>query len=109
MTEQLVCGRDDFETHTSNTFKKLWNDQAFTDVTLVTSDHQHVGGHKAILSSSSNFFGDIFTRIQQPNPLLYLKDISKIELDPVLKFIYFGQCEVRHGDLGKFGQFRINR
>ena len=102
MTEQLVCRRDDFETHASNTFNKLWNDQDFTDVTLVTSDHEHVGGHKVILSSSSVFFKDIFLRSQQQNPLLYLKDISKIELDMILEFIYFGQCKVKHEDLGRF-------
>ena len=102
MTEHLVCRRDDFETHASNTFNKLWNDQDFTDVTLVTSDHEHVGGHKVILSSSSIFFKDIFLRIQQQNPFLYLKDISKIELDMILEFIYFGQCKVRHEDLGRF-------
>ena len=49
-------GDKDFQTNTIKTFKELWNDQDFTDVTLVTGDDKLVSAHKIILGSSSVFF-----------------------------------------------------
>ena len=42
-----------FPINTPQTFQKLWNDQAFTDVTLATLNNQHVRAHKIILSSAT--------------------------------------------------------
>ena len=63
---------DHFETNAPNTFKKLWNDQDFSDVTLATVDNQQIRAHKVILSSSSKFFRNIFLKNQHQNPLIYL-------------------------------------
>ena len=51
---------DHFETNAPNTFRKLWNDQDFADVTLATVDDQQIRAHKVILSSCSEFFRNIF-------------------------------------------------
>ena len=40
---------DHFETNAANTFRQMWNDQHFADVTLVTVDDQHIRAHKVIL------------------------------------------------------------
>ena len=59
---------DDFEVHAPNTFRQLWTDQDFTDVTLPTVDDiiyyilyiiyclKQVKAHKVILSSCSTLF-----------------------------------------------------
>ena len=51
-----------FETNASNTFRQLWNDQYFADVTLVTVDDHQIRDHKVILSSCSKFFINLFLK-----------------------------------------------
>ena len=91
-----------FETNAPNTFRNLWNDQDFADVTLATVDDQQVRAHKVILSSCSQFFRNIFLKNPHQNPLLYLKGIRYKELALVIKFIYLGQCEVGQYELEDF-------
>ena len=90
---------DNFETNAPNTIRRLWNDQDFTDVTLATADYQQIRAHKVILSSSSEFFRNIFLKNPHKNPLIYLKGIRYKELVMVIKFIYLGQCEVGQYEL----------
>jgi hypothetical protein len=85
-----------------NTFRDLWNNRDFADVTLATVDGKQVKGHKLILGSSSSFFRDILLRNPHQHPLLYLKGVSHRELELILQFVYLGHCEVGHGDLSKF-------
>ena len=80
MADRLVFGWDEFETHASNTFKQLWEDKYFTDVTLVTEDHIQIKAHKLILSSASVFVGNILTNNPHQNPLIFLKDIKNTHL-----------------------------
>ena len=93
---------DHFETNAPNTFKKLWNDQDFADVTLATADNQQIRAHKVILSSCSEFFRNIFLNNPHQNPLLYLKGIRYKELAMIIKFIYLGQCDVGQYELEDF-------
>ena len=91
-----------FETNAPDTFRKLWNDQYFADVTLATVDDQQIKAHKVILSFCSQFFRNIFLMNPHQNLLLYLKDIIYKELAMVIKFIYLGQCEVGQYELSDF-------
>ena len=83
-------------------FKQLWNDRELADVTLATCDDNQIKLHKVILSSFSRFFKNILLKNPHPNPLLDLKDIRMKDLEPVLKFIYFGQCQVYQADFEGF-------
>ena len=98
----VKLGWDNFETNAPNTFRKLWNDQYFSDVTLATVDDQQIIAHKVILSSCSKFFRNIFVKNPHQNPLLYLKGIRYKELAMVIKFIYLGQCNVGQHELEDF-------
>ena len=80
----LELRRDDFDTNAPNTFRKLWNDQHFADVTLATLDDHQIRAHKVILSSCSKFFRNIFLKNPHQNPLLYLKGIMYKELTMIL-------------------------
>ena len=77
-----------FEANAKNTFRKLWNDLDFADVTLATADYQQIRAHKVILSSCSSFFRNILLNNPHQNPLLYLKGIKHKELVLVTQFIY---------------------
>ena len=65
-----------FETNASNTFRQLWNDQYFADVTLVTVDDHQIRDHKVILSSCSKFFINLFLKNPYNNSTVNLKDIK---------------------------------
>ena len=87
-------------------FRKLWGDQDFADVTLATVDDQQIRAHKVILSSSSQFFINIFLNNSHNNPLLYLKGIRYKELALIVKFIYLGQCELRQYEFVRLFSYR---
>ena len=93
---------DHFETNAPNTFRNLWSDQDFADVTLATADNRQIRAHKVILSSCSELFRNIFLKNPHQNPLLYLKDIRYKDLAMVMEFIYLGQCVVRQYELQDF-------
>ena len=93
---------DHFETNAPNTFRNLWNDQDFVDVTLATADDKQIRAHKVILSSCSQFFRNILLKNPHQNPLLYLKGIRYKELLMEMQFIYLGQCEVGQYELQDF-------
>ena len=87
---KMVLTRNDFETNAPNSFRNLWKDGHFTDVTLATKDDQQIRVHKVILSSCSPFFRNILLKNPHQNPLLYLKDIKYRELELLVEFIYLG-------------------
>ena len=100
---QMLLSWNDFAINSANTFRQLWNDQDFTDVTLVTEDEQHIRAHKMILSSSSAFFRNLLMgKTHQNLSIIYLKGIRHNELEMVLKFIYFGECHVAENELQDF-------
>ena len=91
-----------FKSKTSETFRDLWSNKSFTDVTLATEDDQQIDAHKIILSTSSPFFKNIFEKNPHQKPLLYLKDVSYSELRKVLEYIYLGECELNSDRLNAF-------
>jgi hypothetical protein len=99
----MLLSWTDFATNASSTFKQVWNDQDFTDVTLATADNQQIQAHKMIISSSSTLFRNILANNpQQKDPIIYLKGIRFKDLENVLKFIYMGQCYVGYEELQDF-------
>jgi predicted RNA-binding Zn-ribbon protein involved in translation (DUF1610 family) len=100
--EKMLLNWTEHTANAPNTFKQLWGDQDFADVTLATADHQQIQAHKVIISSCSQFFRNILVKNPHANPLIYLKGIRHKELEMVLKCIYLGECEVENSDLRDF-------
>ena len=100
--DKFLLSWNDFATNAPNTFRKLWSDQDFTDVTLATEDDKQIRAHKVILSSSSQFFRKLLIKNPHPNPLIYLKGIRHHELAMAIQFIYHGQCHVANEDIPDF-------
>ena len=84
---------DEFGRNNREYFRKLREDQGLSDVTLATDDGQHIKAHKIILCAGSHFFSDIFMKSDQNNlnMIIYLKGISKTDLEPIIDFIYNGE------------------
>ena len=100
--EKFHLAWDKFQASASKTFNNLFEDQDFTDVTLVCDDDKQIKAHKVILSSSSSFFRNILIRNPHKHPLLYLKGISYSDLQSVVKFLYFGEAEIAQDSLETF-------
>ena len=66
------------------------------DVTLVTDDGQHIKAHKIILSAGSQFFSDIFLKINQTIMLIC------VYLGHLLDFIYNGEASVGQEEFKEF-------
>ena len=59
MSEKLYLQWNDFKENVNSAFRKLRDDNEFTDVTLVCEDGQQMEAHKVIMASSSPFFEKI--------------------------------------------------
>ena len=101
-SENSSITNNDFEASAPNTFRQLWNDEDFTDVTLATVDNQQINAHKVILSSCSPVFRNILLKNRHQNPLIYLKDVQYYDLNLLLEYIYLGECQVANEDLVNF-------
>ena len=91
-----------FESFAAQTFRDLYLDQTFADVTLATDDCKQIQAHKNILSSVSPFFKRILVDNPHQHPLLYLKGVKYNQLQAILKFVYLGQVEIPQEFLSDF-------
>ena len=98
---KLGLTRGDFNQHSFETFKALFQDNAFNDVTLVCEDQRQVKVHKVILSSASQFFKQILLKNPHANPLIYLK-LKYDHLCSIVTFMYLGQCEIEQSNIESF-------
>lgn len=93
---------DEFHLKISKSFKTIYKDKKYTDVTLATSDEKQMKAHKVILSSFSPFFEKILERNPHEHPLIFLKGIRYRDLESLMMFAYLGECEVGEDDLQDF-------
>ena len=94
MGKLLALNWGDFSSHISEAFYQIWTRKQANDVTLVCDDGE-VGAHKLVLMAGSDFFNGIFCKIEQPQPILYLKGIEFRHLKKVVEFMYKGERELQ--------------
>ena len=92
----------DFENHCPASFRQLWDDTDFTDVTLALEDGSLLKAHKVILSSSSQLFRQLLKQNPHPSPLICLMGVQSRQLKAILSYIYRGHCEVLEEDKDNF-------
>ena len=100
--ESFNFTRREFDENSCSTIRNLFEDKLFSDITILSEDGEEMKLHRAILASSSAFFGNILSRIKQSDPLIFLKGIQIKELQAIIRFIYLGQAEVSQQDLNSF-------
>ena len=93
---------NNFEQNLSSAFQQLRNNNDFLDVTLVSEEGDHLSAHKAILSTSSDFFQEILTKANHTNPLLFLSGFNFKVLTAVLDFIYNGKVKLYQEEVDMF-------
>jgi len=99
---RVSLSREDFPHSVSKSWQKLLKDEKFVDCTLVCENSKQVRVHKVILSSSSNFFCDIFTENPHPHPLIYLKGVNQDKLLKIIEFIYTGETLISEHEVNDF-------
>ena len=99
---EMKFSLNQFEANIRDSFKKFREEQLLFDVTLATDDGEYIQAHRTVLSSGSNFFEDIFMNNSQSNMLIYLKGVSRTELDYVIDFLYNGEAYVAQEHVSLF-------
>ena len=98
----LRLSNDNFNLHTGDNTKKIYEDQIFTDVTLVSEDLSTFRAHRTVLSGASSVFKKLLLLNQEANSILYLKGLQKAELKSLLDFIYLGEARVETESIPPF-------
>ena len=102
MEERICVQWHDFKENISTSFEKLRKDNDFADVTLVCADGKQVAAHKVILTSSSPVFWNILCENRHAHPVIYMKDVSSIDLLAILDFIYCGKTYIAEEKANSF-------
>ena len=102
MEDTFLLTSTELLTSAPQILRQLWNDQDFTNVTLVTADSQQISIHKAILSACSPFFKQLFLKNPHSRPLVYLKGVQAREVISLMEYMYLGSSKVDQQHLDTF-------
>ena len=83
-----------YSTFLQNNYKNLYKSRSFSDVTLVSEDLQSVQAHRNILAGSSPVLEKLISETGT-NSVLYLRGISKENLESILQFLYLGETRIQ--------------
>ena len=94
---------NDYLPAVSETFRRLRQDEALCDVTLVCDDEE-VEAHRIVLLASSAFFQKIFSKQRKKShlPLVYLRGVKMRQVVSLLDFMYCGEVNIGQEDLSEF-------
>ena len=92
----------DYQNNISSFISAVQNDQAFSDVTLVSEDDYQIETNKVVLSASSLFFRKILTKNIHHHPLIYLRGIASEDLKSIRDFIFTGEVQVKQERVSTF-------
>ena len=69
-----------FSKNVSESWMSKEENSAFSDITLVSEEGQHINAHKTILANSSSVLRSILVESKYPVPLIYFKGVKFNEL-----------------------------
>ena len=101
-SEAFALKWNDFGSNIKESFRKLRENAAFSDVTLISEDYQQFEAHRNILSAFSLFFNNILQRNNNPHPLIFMMGLTSKDLTTILDFIYHGETSVDQNYLEDF-------
>ena len=92
--ESTVLQWKNYTPTASEAFQRLYEDLAFTDVTIACEDNKKIEAHKVILNLCSNLFSNILKDNPNPHPLIYLQGVLIDDLILLKTFMYKGKATV---------------
>ena len=102
MAEKFSLKWNDFHSNVSKSFGLFRHEDYLQDVTLVGDDHKQVKAQKLVLSTSSDYFREIFKNNNQTNIVLCLQGMDSVSLKHVLDYIYNGEVQLYQENIDKF-------
>ena len=100
--EKFSLKWNDFQANMTKSFGLLRRERNLFDVTLVSDSEEHIPAHKLVMSACSVFFKNIFTKVDNQNPLIYLAGVSSGDIQRILDYMYHGEVQVYQEDLNHF-------
>ena len=100
--EKLCLKWNDFQTNVSNSIGLLRDEKNLFDVTLVSDEGDHISAHRLVLSACSEFFRNVFIKVNNQNPLIFLSGVSSTDLRMLLDYMYQGEAQIYQDDLSEF-------
>ena len=101
MTEKLQIHWESFSDQSRQIISELYHTQKFSDVTLICEDQEQFRVHKFLVSASSSVFKNILDS-DINHSTIYLRGITKADLEPILQFIYLGEASICKSNLDSF-------
>ena len=91
-----------FSEHLPLIFKELFEEEKYSDVTLVSDDQIQFKAHKIVLSACSPVFKKIIDNNPSQHPLIYLRGIQSYEMESILQFMYLGEGRFQNERMEEF-------
>lgn len=91
-----------FQSHLSQSYRELFRETHFADVTLVSDNQTQIPGHKIILAAASPVLRNFFLRNSNAKPLIYLRGMTENILESLLKYIYLGEVQIEYESIKDF-------
>ena len=102
MAEKYTLNWHTFSEHLQSMFKDLYEEEKYSDVTLVCDDQTQFKAHKIVLSACSPVFKKIIDNNPSQHPLIYLRGIQSYEMESILQFMYLGEGKFYYERMGEF-------
>ena len=91
-----------YESISTNSFRTLYTDTDFADVTLACEDNKHISVHKVVLISCSEMLKKILLENPHPHPLIYLQGLTIRDLEQLKRSMYLGTTRVEEREMKTF-------
>ena len=100
--KDLILTWDSYSHKLSQAFRRYLDLQLFCNVTL-SAEGRTVKCHQEILSASSSWFENVLSSVAEfQHPIILLKDVSFIELEYIVNFVYSGEVVVPQEEIQSF-------
>jgi len=100
--KDLILTWANYNQKLSQAFRRYLDSQLFCNVTL-SAEGRTVKCHQEILSACSNWFENILSSVENyQHPIILLKDVSFIELEYIVNFMYSGEVVVPQEEIQSF-------
>ena len=91
-----------YESISTNSFRTLYSDTDFTDVTLACEENKQISAHKVVLISCSEMLKKILLENPHPHPLIFLQGLTLRDLQQLKRSMYLGTAFVEEPEMKSF-------